>query len=296
MAELARAAEKAQAPGELLRLRVFVDEARNDYWNASAQDFDARNFMWGKAFDQPGKLIRDKLEHSRTVWDIDRLEPQGPTAETFFNFWGAQRQTGSPETLSANTALIDDAERRLGIAIGGQLRAAFTQDNGGYTDFCNYPRQPWAPLTLSPGAYQDNWFNPFHSGLIVSVQHWRSATDFLAEREANLVEVEAENKRWRDSQQGLDRLIAICASERKGNGAWTLFCLDYRNAPEPGAVVIAEAEPFGGPLEVLEQWPDFERFFQRLRRFEMLEIDGVVRWRNRVVEILDNGRWRAPRG
>lgn len=281
----------------MLRLKVFVDEARGDYWKASAQDRAAYDFLWDRKNDEPGKTIYERLKPFYVERDLLRLEPDGPTVESFFDFWGTEGRPLSTEEQAQSAHLINEAEKRLSIRITGLVRDLFTYDNGGYTDYVNYPATPWSPLALPPAEFWDNWSNPFAANKLVSVQHWKSANTFFSERAEYLAgkEIETEHA-WITSLPGLDRLIVLAASESKSRDTWTLFCLDFRGAGEPGAILLHEKEPFGGPLEVLQSWPSFERMFHRLRRFELREIDGVVRWRERVVEILDKGEWRAPRG
>jgi hypothetical protein len=295
--ELATATDQAASNGELLRLQVLVQEARDDYWKASAQDRDAYEFLWNEKFDEPGKSIHKRLKPFYLKSDPVRLEQDGATVGSFFDFWGEEGRPRPAGDQVTGSRLIDEAEHRLGIRVSGLLRDLFTYDNGGYTDYVNYPLTPWAQLATPPSEFRNNWFNPFASDMLVSVQHWKSVDTFFAESSARLAEMGIEAKRgWSTSLPGLDRLIVLTASESKGTSAWTLFCLDFRQPGEPGAMLLHENEPFGGTLHVIESWPSFERLFRRLRRFELQELDGIVRWRDRVVEILDGDRWRAPRG
>ncbi|MEB2842976.1 hypothetical protein GAO09_27450 [Rhizobiales bacterium RZME27] len=307
--ELRQAAEAAQTYGECLRLNILLSEARSAYWARSEKDFDDRNFMWSEEIFATDRSIRAQTETLRPMDEIPAiLETTEPTVESFFDSHCRPPSTLDEESRKRRIDLIDAAEKRLGIAINGTLRALFAHCNGGTTDFYLHPRFPWSRVDYTNvenhpddghkySPFYTEWQWVFDDQTIASVQHWQSVESFMAEeidryqREDYIVDLT-----WREKMAGLDRLIILCMQENSRTWDINMTCLDFRRGPLPGLVILA-ADKTGEHFEIRQSWPSFETLFGRLRRWSIREIDGAVRKRGPTyVEIFDEGRWRMPYG
>jgi hypothetical protein len=288
MQDLYRQAINASTLGEFLRLDTYLSEARQNFWDRSGKDVDARNAMWSARFALVDDAIRDGLLSAERATPCHvELEPEGPKAE---NFFGISRpgHDASPSKTPKYADRVGAAEKRLGIQLPDIMRTTYAYDNGGHTEFVYQ--------FMAGEQGMASYYSILDDYLFASSQYWTSLDAMISE---NRAEQQARGfcleNQWRDSITGLDRLIVLSRQDNSRTSINTYFCLDYRDTGDPAVIEVTEVEPFGGPLRVARTWTNFEDFFNRCRRAKLVEIDGVVRKRGLfIVEILDKGVWRAP--
>ena len=302
MGELLTQAQSATRHGEFLRLSILLSEARDDFWKRSQQDFAAHNQMWSADFAPLERAIRRGIEHFEhdAAMPPIALDRDGPTVRNFFRHSESGGSSPTFEAAADRAALIAGAEQRLGIHLPALAHDLFVHTNGGYTDFLSWPLTSDPPYSFDRAsgggwkAFAQHWTDALPGEMLASVQHWISLETMMANITARNTEIGiTQSDDWRTGLADPARLIVLSREERKGNGAYTYLCLDYRGSAQPAVVSLHELEPFGGALEELRRWPDFATLFHGLRRLAREEIDGLVRRRGQqVTEIYDQGQWR----
>lgn len=289
-------ADAVTTRGACWRLQRLADEAWTDLWQGFATS------DWERMNTQP---LRERLntlkETARlrflayrqargAVAEDERivLDPQPPTLENFFYARHYSQKRSPVAGVDELAAAVAHTERRLDIRLPELLRQLYLRQNGGHTDFENFPKSPEAAHVFADhDAMFAQWDHPFPGQGVNPLEKLCT----IGELSDGISFGADDENPWREKVPEVDRLIVV-----NGHGSDIFLCLDYRGGVREPRIARLDDTRWDATLKCVFECSDFATLFAGLRREAVKTIDGVLRQRGmRTVELLVDGQWRPTR-